>query len=417
MDLTNLGYDVQMYGPRLNRLMQAVAGPVPAASEQRAQAMEARDLVIAILREAPPSVAVADNLGVGRPSASLLAFDPNDHSWLAELLSDAETRRDGDAIEMPEDQTEAPDAEEEGWTAYVAGDTLSIASSQGMLRTTLVDARPAAINIDVGTGMSWRVVFGEPLRRLLAAIPNVLPEATESAAEPKAGDQAPTLPHLQVTITREFDVLSDLSFDVGGVSIDQRGLAATAPSASDSGQTWDAYAEVLEVLQELAEPVATVPEPSPSQTTVVQHRPSDTPRNVGARRPPLAQITSKIACPQCGAMVRSTSTFCTECGSSMSIPLAVTRPVTCAGCGASVPEGAKFCGECGSEIRLAVALPAQRICPNCRADLPEEARFCTECGTSLVEGAASPPPRVCSQCGHELKPDDSFCRWCGQRFS
>ena len=50
-------------------------------------------------------------------------------------------------------------------------------------------------------------------------------------------------------------------------------------------------------------------------------------------------------CPKCGATVRETDKFCSECGSTLD---AKKSDGPCRACGQMVPLGAKFCGNCGA---------------------------------------------------------------------
>lgn len=50
-------------------------------------------------------------------------------------------------------------------------------------------------------------------------------------------------------------------------------------------------------------------------------------------------------CPACGASVRETDKFCSECGSALQ---AKRSDAPCRACGQMVPVGSKFCGNCGA---------------------------------------------------------------------
>src|SRR5688500_5773034 len=52
-----------------------------------------------------------------------------------------------------------------------------------------------------------------------------------------------------------------------------------------------------------------------------------------------------VNCPKCGATVRETDKFCSECGSTLE---AKKSDGPCRACGQMVPLGAKFCGNCGA---------------------------------------------------------------------
>lgn len=105
-------------------------------------------------------------------------------------------------------------------------------------------------------------------------------------------------------------------------------------------------------------------------------------------------------CPNCGAEVSYSSSFCNSCGAK--IPQQPqTRPqndntVRCSNCGNYVPKGYKFCTACGNVMNV----PAEDSVVTAESDAPAE------------ESAAA----VCPSCGKEVNSDMAFCTGCGQKL-
>ena len=55
-----------------------------------------------------------------------------------------------------------------------------------------------------------------------------------------------------------------------------------------------------------------------------------------------------ISCPNCHAMIKKGSKFCSECGTKMEVP--VPKNKFCPECGAAAEEGMKFCAQCGHKL-------------------------------------------------------------------
>jgi len=75
--------------------------------------------------------------------------------------------------------------------------------------------------------------------------------------------------------------------------------------------------------------------------------------------------------------------------------------MSCPNCGASVPASASFCGNCGT------ALDAS--CPSCGASTVAEADYCPECGTDL-SGSAETDPATAGESGVFRLRDAEFAR-------
>ena len=105
------------------------------------------------------------------------------------------------------------------------------------------------------------------------------------------------------------------------------------------------------------------------------------------------------ACPNCGAEVPISASFCNSCGTKMPeyIPAGMVK---CPNCGQLVKEGTRFCTSCGNPfpqpepapeeaapaeaaVDVPVAPVAEKVCPNCGAKVTEDMLFCVECGTKL----------------------------------
>ena len=85
----------------------------------------------------------------------------------------------------------------------------------------------------------------------------------------------------------------------------------------------------------------------------------------------VAAGAGMMACPKCGAQIKTGSKFCPECGEKI-----VAAGAVCPSCGAAVALGAKFCPECGARL-------GAPKCPNCGAEVPAGTKFCPECGTKI----------------------------------
>lgn len=81
------------------------------------------------------------------------------------------------------------------------------------------------------------------------------------------------------------------------------------------------------------------------------------------------EVSNKIACVNCGAMISPRVKFCPECGASQ-------KP-TCPKCGEEVNKTAKFCPSCGEKLVNTVK------CPSCGKECKAGAKFCPDCGENL----------------------------------
>ena len=83
-------------------------------------------------------------------------------------------------------------------------------------------------------------------------------------------------------------------------------------------------------------------------------------------------------CVKCGALLAEGQSFCTACGTRVSVAPAVERPQFCRGCGTPLAVGAKFCEKCGISA-MAEAVPISNA-----ATVPAS-------GPQLVYGTAPAP--------------------------
>lgn len=74
--------------------------------------------------------------------------------------------------------------------------------------------------------------------------------------------------------------------------------------------------------------------------------------------------------------------------------------VQCPNCNAVIKEGSKFCSSCGANTE-------QALCPNCNKPCEAGSKFCSKCGHDLS-------PKTC-ECGAELDTDAMFCNKCGKK--
>ena len=62
---------------------------------------------------------------------------------------------------------------------------------------------------------------------------------------------------------------------------------------------------------------------------------------------PETAVTTKVACPKCGAGNLANAKFCNDCGAKMET---APQTIPCAKCGAQMQAGSKFCNECGTKV-------------------------------------------------------------------
>lgn len=82
-------------------------------------------------------------------------------------------------------------------------------------------------------------------------------------------------------------------------------------------------------------------------------------------------LSDKVACIKCGAMISPRVKYCPECGASQ-------KP-TCPNCGETLTKNAKFCPNCGQKISK------EKTCPKCGKACKPNAKFCLECGEPLSD--------------------------------
>lgn len=82
-------------------------------------------------------------------------------------------------------------------------------------------------------------------------------------------------------------------------------------------------------------------------------------------------------CPKDGTKAPAGTSFCPNCGSAMTQPVAASSPAAtaCANCGTATAEGVRFCPNCGTPA----AQP--QACANCGTQMAAGVKFCPNCGT------------------------------------
>ena len=119
-------------------------------------------------------------------------------------------------------------------------------------------------------------------------------------------------------------------------------------------------------------------------------------------------------CPACGASVRETDKFCSECGTTLE---AKRNDAPCRACGQMVPMGAKFCGNCGASephsvpagatgetvVSRAPLRPGSEPKPEAKAEAEVEAKADVEPKTE-VAAEAKPEPVVAERERERTEP-------------
>lgn len=116
--------------------------------------------------------------------------------------------------------------------------------------------------------------------------------------------------------------------------------------------------------------------------------------NIEKYKEQIKETKGVTNCPNCGAEVPYTSSFCNACGTKMSqVQSFVQTPenaVKCENCGNFVPNGYKFCTSCGNVIGAPAVEETEKTetqssgtCPNCGKEVNPGAMFCTSCGQQL----------------------------------
>ena len=99
--------------------------------------------------------------------------------------------------------------------------------------------------------------------------------------------------------------------------------------------------------------------------------------------------------------------------------------VVCEKCGGEVSNNSTFCSACGTPITVAVTASAGNACTNCASLLTEGQVFCTNCGTKSEPNPVTqePAPAIqeptpqCANCGQLVESDAAFCLNCGTKIN
>lgn len=84
---------------------------------------------------------------------------------------------------------------------------------------------------------------------------------------------------------------------------------------------------------------------------------------------------------------------------------------TCPNCGAVSKNGTGFCSSCGQRFSITI----QKKCLNCGSPLEADQIFCTFCGTLVADVGGN--TFVCSRCGKKVESSHTFCKYCGNRIN
>lgn len=110
-------------------------------------------------------------------------------------------------------------------------------------------------------------------------------------------------------------------------------------------------------------------------------------KGLNAKAKILLPVHKASKCANCGVLGRSGATYCAECGSRVSTPLAVweLKAPKCTHCDVSGRVGAKFCLQCGTAFSASPDVPILKAtkCPSCGVSGRSEAKFCFRCGTPV----------------------------------
>lgn len=173
---------------------------------------------------------------------------------------------------------------------------------------------------------------------------------------------------------------------------------------------------------------------------------ADSEMRISEYKKQLQVLRGVRSCPNCGADVQKTASFCSVCGTRMPIeppPVQETPAgsVFCSNCGAAMPRGTRFCTTCGTKLEQPAPAPAYPAAPAEAAKPsydPEPAApvnippvYTQEAAPeTLQSGPEDPEPmnrveepvepaapigRFCTNCGTKLQPDDLFCTECGTK--
>ncbi len=159
----------------------------------------------------------------------------------------------------------------------------------------------------------------------------------------------------------------------------------------------------------------------------------------------LRALRGITSCPECGADIMVTDTFCATCGARIISEITVgSRGGICPNCGHQVEPGQMFCSTCGAKINISETIeeeileeetkvyegadgetivevtaqetdifPEEGVSGEESADIQVEETVIEE-EVLMGEDPAANDPRICSNCGRELDEGVKFCMFCGQ---
>ena len=134
-------------------------------------------------------------------------------------------------------------------------------------------------------------------------------------------------------------------------------------------------------------------------------------------------MITKLTCPKCGAAnVQAADEKhyrCSQCGTALGLfPLPGTSKIHCPQCGAIILGDALFCHQCGASVQT---LSAVQPCPACGQLIPAASSFCSYCGTHIAQPEGETPRENirrrespgCPACGRDIGPMAEVCPYCG----
>lgn len=139
----------------------------------------------------------------------------------------------------------------------------------------------------------------------------------------------------------------------------------------------------------------------------------------------INELKGIIVCDKCGAELKNTATFCTECGNKIkkNAESAPSGFITCKNCNSFLEAGAKFCSVCGYKVEETISF--SKLEPKAAASVPLQHSTVEGAVTESVKENVSEPlpsqnteeqPPVVTLAPEEVKPAGKECPYCGQKL-
>lgn len=129
-----------------------------------------------------------------------------------------------------------------------------------------------------------------------------------------------------------------------------------------------------------------------------------------------------VNCTFCGNNVTGKK-FCADCGTPVQVDSSsASNSRTCPQCHGIVKSGTSFCMHCGTSLMASTQTqtppppPAMQTCPACHTRVSGESVFCTQCGHDMRNPALSQAGIQCLQCGRQNATGVRFCGGCGTQL-